>query len=169
MYESKNLKITRGFDNKPEISFRDEVYVFVFEGRECFMMVDEYNNMTLIKDYLNDDEDELYAAKRIFESYIGIEVNGLHSFGVLETAKGKMNKRIHLFKSAYINRAVTKDRVINEKIRITKIDIGEIVKMIHRNEITDADTVAAVGKYLIEQSMTLYNNFGSDGKLPYNR
>ena len=175
MHKEKTVKEQTIYDGKILKLNRDEVLlengehaireVIHHSGGAGVLAVDDEENIFLVKQFrypyheemleipagkLNEGEDPLECAKRELEEETGMCADKWESLGVYRPTPGYTDEKLYIFLATKLKNG-TQRLDEDEFLDIEKYDLFRAVKMIERGEITDAKTVIAIYKYLIDR------------------
>lgn len=164
IYDGKILKLNRDevILENGEKAIREVVH---HSGGAGVLAVDDEENVYLVKQFrypygeemleipagkLSKGEDPLDCAKRELEEETGMIAGKIEALGAFRPSPGYTDEKIYLFVAKELKQG-RQNLDEDEFLDVTKCDLFRAVKMIERGEITDAKTVIAIYKYLIDR------------------
>ena len=175
MHKEKTVKEQTIYDGKILKLNRDEVLlengekaireVIHHSGGAGVLAIDNDENLYLVKQFrypyheemleipagkLAPGEDPLTCAKRELEEETGMTADKWESLGEYRPTPGYTDEKLYIFLATKLkNGSQRLDE--DEFLDVIKCDLFHAVKLIERGEITDAKTVIAIYKYLIDR------------------
>lgn len=164
IYDGKILKLNRDevMLENGETAIREVVH---HNGGAGVLAIDDEENLYLVKQFrypygeemleipagkLAIGEDPLDCAKRELEEETGMVANKWESLGAFRPSPGYTDEKLYIYIARDL-RPGKQNLDDDEFLDVTKCDLFRAVKMVERGEITDAKTVIAIYKYLIDR------------------
>ena len=164
IYDGKILKLNRDevLLENGEMAIREVIH---HSGGAGVLAIDDDENLYLVKQFrypyheemleipagkLALGEDQLECAKRELEEETGMLADKWESLGEYRPTPGYTDEKLYIFLATKLkNGSQRLDE--DEFLDVIKCDLFHAVKLIERGEITDAKTVIAIYKYLIDR------------------